>query len=206
MPNSARFSKLTRRVATLETRLLPPIDPSGRYTAAQQDLIRSFRLLVHAELESFLEDRALEIADTALNAFLIKHKTGQGLASLMAYSPLSAQPPPPSARSGSTDTPSVRVRRIVAHYKHSVSHGNHGIKEKNIVSMLFPVGFLESELDTTLLGTLSSYGSNRGSTAHKAAHTQIPIDPAAEIRTVRWIVAELEKLDIVFTIKKKSNK
>jgi hypothetical protein len=205
MSESARFKKLQRRIDQLKIRLIPKTRPAGNYTAREQDLIRAYRLLSHAEFESYLEDRALEIATKALHSFVVRGKTGHALAAMMSFSPLSPQSPPGNLNTSNIDLPTNRVHRVVSQYKLSVSHANHGIKESNIISMLFPIGFIDSELDVTLLATLSSYGGNRGSTAHQSAHTQIPIDPVSEVVTVDWITEELKKLDILLTKKKREN-
>ena len=86
-----------------------------------------------------------------------------------------------------------------------ITSANHGIKEANVIAMLYPLGFTEADLDTTLLATLNSYGANRGSTAHQAAHTQQPIDPKSEKETVNLILTEFKKLDETFSKSKKEN-
>lgn len=186
--------------------MIPAPRPSGNYTPKQQDSIRAYRLLCHAEFESFLEDRSIEIADAALQTFKAKNRTGHALASLMTFSPLSPQSPPASLGWNGIDRPINRVHRVVSQFKAMVSSGNHGIKEANVIAMLYPLGFTETNLDTTLLATLNSYGKNRGSTAHQAAHTQQPIDPVSEVKTVRWILTEFEALDATFSEKKKQSK
>ena len=203
MPASVRFQRLQRRITVLKDRLIPATRPTGNYTAKEQDLIRSYRLLAHAEFESFLEDRVLEIADQVLQNFKKGKKTGNVLASLMTFSPLSPQSPPSSLNSKGIDSPNTRVHRVIAQFKESVSSANHGIKEANVFSLLFPIGFVDSEMDATLLGTLNSYGGDRGSTAHSSAHTQRPIDPVTEVGTVTWITAEFAKLDALLSSKKR---
>src|SRR5262245_43213452 len=65
MPTSKRLRSLTREIETLRAQFLPdPFDPLGQYADAQrvQAYTRAFLVLSHAEVESYLEEWAKEIA------------------------------------------------------------------------------------------------------------------------------------------------
>ena len=60
---SARYIELVKEMHDLKLYLLPKtFDPLGNYT--QEELVKTlaFRVLAHAELESYIEDRAFELA------------------------------------------------------------------------------------------------------------------------------------------------
>jgi hypothetical protein len=199
MATSARFRALASRVEDLERRLVPKAKISGKYTTQEKDLLRAYRLLVHAEFEAYFEDRVKEIADLALDAFKKRNRASGSLAALMAFSPLSPQAMPSSlAPKVPYETAKTRVHHVVAHFKAAVSEGNNGIKEVNVIQMCYPIGIVEADLDRTFMNTLNSYGTSRGFTAHQSFRTQQPIDPVTEVAVVNQLVAELGKLDLRF--------
>jgi hypothetical protein len=69
---SQRFRILTDRITELRLHLLPdPFDPTGSYPNEGEIRTKTlaFRLLCHAELESYLEDRAIGIAKATWTAW-----------------------------------------------------------------------------------------------------------------------------------------
>lgn len=198
MANSARYRSLVSRVKGLERRLMPKLNPLGNYTARENDLIRAFRLMAHAEFESYFEDRAVQVAARALKSYKNGKKNfGRVLVSLMAYSPLAPQSPPSSLNPKTkADDPFTRIHRVVAQFTKEVRDSNHGVKEPNIIAMLCPIGISDADLDATFLNTLNSYGQNRGASAHQSIKAQQPIDPVTELKTVHDLLAEVQKLDI----------
>jgi len=57
---------LLKRLDTLRQNFLPKdFSPIGQYEAREHDLARGYVLLVHAEIESYLEDRATDVANSA---------------------------------------------------------------------------------------------------------------------------------------------
>jgi hypothetical protein len=67
---STQYNQLVSRIEELRTIFLPtPFDPTGIYPAEQATRTLGFRLLVHAEIESFLEERARDLARAALDAW-----------------------------------------------------------------------------------------------------------------------------------------
>jgi hypothetical protein len=59
MPESSSFAAMRSRIDDLRDIFLPKeFDPTGSYEDDQRTRTIAFRLLAHAEIESFLEDRA----------------------------------------------------------------------------------------------------------------------------------------------------
>ncbi|GBF81897.1 diguanylate cyclase [Aphanothece sacrum FPU1] len=68
---------------------------------------------------------------------------------------------------------------------------NHGIKEKNILTLLLPIGINSDDLDQDWLNLMDSFGKNRGIIAHTSAlsyKTKQQINPQDELNTVKKIV------------------
>jgi hypothetical protein len=76
---------------------------------------------------------------------------------------------------------------------------NNGIKEKDVLRILLPLGIHEADLSPTWLATMNSFGQARGKAAHSAKSVQTPPDPVAERQTVDQIVAELMTVDAKLT-------
>ena len=172
-------------------------DPTGSYSDRVYDRVRGYRLLVHAEIEAFLEDAVLSVAKQAYTDWLVDRRPRQSLIALLAYHEGSTDPVPDAiSKTGASSTP-LRSRIKDATDAHStwVRMKNNGIREKNVLRLVLPVGILESDLDAAWLQTIDGFGSARGDTAHQALRTQQPHDPAAEARTVKEIVEGLRKLD-----------
>src|ERR1043166_3189151 len=81
MPQTRRFHRLTRRLAELE-HLLPATKPAGDYTSLEQDNIRAFRLLTHAECEHYFEESVAHVATRALTKYRVSSKPTKVLRSL----------------------------------------------------------------------------------------------------------------------------
>src|SRR5690349_14031509 len=84
---SAKFRVLKHRIAELRRHLLPARLPSvsGTYTKRQLDRARSFRLLTHAEIEAFLEDRVWTLARDAVSRYKSRREVGEILVHLIAF-------------------------------------------------------------------------------------------------------------------------
>ena len=66
MPQSRRLRQVIARLATLEAHFLPPsFSLTGHYTKRQADHTKAYLLFVHAELESYFEDRAERLVTRA---------------------------------------------------------------------------------------------------------------------------------------------
>ena len=62
MPRSIRFRQIQSRCRDLRRHCLPSVfSATGDYSQRALDRARGYRLLVHAEIESFVEERAFEV-------------------------------------------------------------------------------------------------------------------------------------------------
>ena len=85
---SNRFKELRSRLRELRLHLLPAsFSPTGDYTDRQQDRARGYRLLVHAEIESYLEDVSRETVTQAIRDWKKSNKPSNIIVSFLATSP-----------------------------------------------------------------------------------------------------------------------
>jgi len=170
----------------------------------------SFRVLAHAEIETYFEERAIEIGKTAWSSWKTTRHSSCVILHLLGYSGLTSSIPPGSlqappnknGRKWSDEETSIkdRLERSVTKYIYEVSHNNHGIREKNVLSIVLPLGFDVAKCDQLTLTTLDQFGSERGAAAHSSALgavTQL-VDPQNEFTKVRSIVDELIPFDAEF--------
>ena len=134
----------------------------------------AFRLLVHAEFERFIE---LLIED-ALSRFLVK-------ISLWKTAGYSSQ----------------LVDSLVSHTDKELRkevQSNNGVKSKNILALLKPLGLNGRHLDNFWLQTMNTYGEIRGGHAHNSQRATQPIDPKTEQDLIYvQILPELKRLEIL---------
>lgn len=181
---SNRYNSLLDRVYEIESNLLDFIDPSKTsYTDKEEDLTRSYCLLCHAEIESYLEDYTLEIAKKAFDEWerdktiispIIFHLTYH-------YShELTKKEPPYSIVC-------LAYQKLIGLIKK-----NNGLKEANLKSFLQPIGF---EMDNVLLTDLTDFGKNRGEIAHTSFRTQQQLDAVTERNRIKGIINALKTFD-----------
>jgi len=194
---STRYRALEQRVQQLEKRLLPPTSATGSYTPRQLDLVRGYRLLVHAEIEAYLEDKVRACANASLRRFKADRRPRTVVMSLLAFhSPqksVSVRQIKEIYAGGLIHVEEMTAQATTA-YNRAVSLNN-GIRESNILQLLLPIGLLCSEINSTWLSTTDSFGAKRGETAHTSFQAQVQPDPVTEQATVKQILGGLLVLD-----------
>lgn len=207
---SKRFIVLEERIKELKRLLLPfRFDPTGYYKHPLRVTTRalSFRVMAHAEVETYLEDRVLEIATTALKAWEDRQFVSPATLHLLAFSGRSFERPPETLQAPdpqrAKDWPSRislddRFSKCVSEFHKRVRTENHGVKEKHILDLLLPVGFDVGKCDVLFLQTMNNFGEARGAVAHTSgkSHIQKAVDPKDEFETLRAILANLVSIDL----------
>lgn len=64
---------------------------------------------------------------------------------------------------------------------------NNGIKEKNLLRILLPLGVEEADIDMNWLHTVEGWATQRGETAHVGRKVNWQPDPEQELKKVRMI-------------------
>lgn len=193
MPKSKRLSQLQSRIKFLERNILPSANATGHYTKIEQDLIRSYVLLVHAEIEAYFEDIVIEKVGKALINWTTNRKRSSCLKAVLAYAgnELSYENTPKS----NSNNIAFRVNKAVHHFV-SLIRKNHGIKENNIISMLIPLGIEINDIDPVWLSTMEGFGKERGNIAHNSMRVSSLIDRNTELLRINdQILPEIQRLD-----------
>lgn len=202
MATSKRYKELMCGVRKLRCALLPgKFDPTGTYRGAERAHLRaiSFRILVHAEIESFIEDRAHQLFDEAWNAWKNHRAPSRVLSALLAFSGQSMPTPPSRLGSqGKKDYDDINglLSRAKKYWKDNVYKNNNGVKEANVLALLLPLGIDGGDFDTTLLADLTSFGGSRGAVAHKSSvGVTTYADPKSEYDQANQLVTALASID-----------
>ena len=193
MPNSRRYNSLVTRIRKLSNTILPPSKPSNIYTAKEQDLIRAFVVLSHAEIEAFLEDVTKDKATKELRKWISGRKRSNCLKSIASYvGPLLA-----AERFPHPNDHEERIKKIVGHFI-GLIRKNNGVKESDVLSLVLPIGVEYSLLDPVWLQEMETFGTFRGSLVHTTHQVQLPLDRDNEYnRIMTRIIPELGNVDLL---------
>ncbi|MFE6803950.1 HEPN domain-containing protein [Streptomyces sp. NPDC057681] len=197
---SKRFDELTARIDELRRHFIPKqFEPTGTYDDSVYEYARAFRVLVHAEFESFIEDRVIEVIDLAVTRWNSSRTVSPVLVAALAYRESAFSFPDSladaSQRRSKYPELSARIESTRSELHKYARKQNHGIKERNLLKMLLPVGVLEADLDVVWLGNTNTWASKRGEVAHNSAKVQVRLDPQKEDETVKEILKGFGDLD-----------
>ena len=196
MPGSTRFRVLQSRIRQLRNHFLPKnYDPTGTYSERQIDRVRAFRLLAHAEIESYLEEIVMDTANSAFDAWQQRRLITEPLVALVAYAENQPERVPQKLPLPGKRDLTNRIEKCKNRFNAYVRTMNHGIQEESVLKMLLPVGISEYDIDPTWLATTSSFGRERGETAHQSNQVYNPPDPKNEYNIVTQVVEGLSIID-----------
>lgn len=203
MPRSTRFKELQQRLRQLREHMLPgKFSPIGNYSERQLDRTRGYRLLVHAEIEAFIEDITFEAAKKGVSQWTNTKKVSDTLFCLVVHyhhgfaiegseeEPAFSAETRPKVKNAIKDVVEIAMRQY-----RTIHDKNHGIKEVDLCRLVLPVGVRKDELDQLWLTNLDEFGKRRGDVAHKAIKAQQQIDPKSELQVVEDLVKGLRELD-----------
>lgn len=153
------------------------------------DRLAAFRLLFHAEVETFLEEKAkdgLSSLQRGIAAGAWGRAHPQSLALYLLCGPYLPKPTETDAGSLSRHFSSVLTAA------RSMISDNNGIKERSFTILAVAAGKVLEEVDPSLAATLNSYGKDRGEVAHgSAARSRTLMAPSAEKAAALTIVSGL---------------
>ncbi len=209
MARSLRYIALERELHQLRQHLLPRrFSSTGVYRTPVHTRTLAYRVLAHAELESYLEDRVKAIYRKAITSYRNNGTVTRVLASMLAFSgvlletpPESIVPPQPNQAPKWDDKIKLANKiTLVGNAFNSTIEKNHGIKEKNLLSLLLTIGVDPDEIDGAWLSNMDSFGKERGVVAHSSQsvhRTQQPPDPESEHRKVLLLLNGTRVIDEV---------
>ena len=154
------------------------------------DCIAAFKLLFHAEIEIFLEEKAKERIvqiESAISSNLPWQRDNPQIFAMQSLL-CCGDPLPPKFDHGDL---SARLKALLGKAKAKIAENN-GIKEASFVALSLIAGKTTEELSSTITATLNSFGSERGEIAHKSVpRTRVMNGPSVESATATDIVKEL---------------
>lgn len=173
-------------------------------TDRQLDRARGYRLLVHAEIESYLEDISKDVVTNAIRdwkrtgkpsyvlvAFLASYHSSWNLGDIMKNEEIiQISKSRKNIRDSVNDVIDIAQRQFIQKIM-----DNHGVKERNLKTLILPVGIDISKLDSTWLTNLDNFGGLRGEVAHMTKRATTQINPQDEYNTVKALLVGLEDLD-----------
>ena len=193
MANSLRHKQLLSRIRQLERNLLPTPKINGNYTKKESDMIRSYVILSHAEIESYFEDIADSKVRKALNDWMTNRKKSNCLLATMSF--CTEEINWEKEKKSDKEKLEFRINRIASHYLNKLNN-NHGVKSINLINILLPIGIEVDEIDPTWLSTMDSFGSKRGQFAHTSSSVQSQIDLVTEKNNINnSILPEIRIID-----------
>jgi hypothetical protein len=199
--NSRRWKALQREIEILREQFLPdPFDPLGNYPSSirVQAYTRAFLVLSHAEVESYLEGWAKEIARAAEVAWSKSARVSSPLAYLLGTLAERVALPRTLVGASPKDSPQLFGETTVKLFQKYYLRikNNHGIKERNLLDLYAPLGVPAAVLSPTLIPNLELLGSLRGTHAHNSAKVvQSILDPETEYKRVTDLADDLMSMD-----------
>ena len=169
-----------------------PLPPQSKttYSDKELDLTRAYVVLVHAEIEHFCEHVILDKVDKVQKSFGATGKVSRSLRRLIAYNTGKNR-----KSWHEVIVPSSPIVLAATEAHRQGVRNNQGVKRANLEKLLFPIGIVESDLDTAWLAQMDSFGVNRGGLAHNSIRVLNPPDPGSELKNVNQILQGLLDLD-----------
>jgi len=162
--------------------------------------------MVHAEMESYIEDRVRDVA-VAATRFWGRYKlANRTVLGLIAFSDQKMDKPPESLnpvqptqkRDWSSKLDLSKKIASATEVFYSAVESNHGIKEKNLLRLLLPIGIEVESLDPVWIADMDSFANDRGEVAHKSAakyRAKQVIDPESVLKKAESLLEGLKLLD-----------
>lgn len=190
------FKELKRRIDEIKANFSFFIEKYPQeINSRNQDLIKSFILLCHTELENYFENickRIISHSKAIYDRSVENGKLAFVLPSLLNLSLMSERQF--CENDQSHNTAKSRLEKLYTNYFATISNNN-GIKEKDLKKLLPIIGIDMTIVDDTLWSQLDAYGTKRGQIAH-TTKKQIRRF-REEIDSINNIILALEELDIL---------
>lgn len=195
------FATLKNRINLLEEKFLKEQlqEEFSNQADFEADIekLAAFRLLVHAEIEGYMENKAKD----GLSLFRSKISSGnldlKTIASIYAISIAIAiagndKVSLPISWNYNSDDFKEKVEDVLKQCDRLIVNNN-GIKGSSYFMLSLMAGKLPEDIDQGLGATLTSYGRSRGDVAHKSVvHVRTFSAPSAELSVAKQLLAGLE--------------
>lgn len=194
---SPEYAALTTRINALSARFVDfdiPIDQNP--TQDQLDSIAAFKLLAHAEFETFIETRISQAIQGAVNHWSSTGRVTKPLfALLLRWYPWFEKDKNTYFAPQQIADVALLMQRLLKNALEEIAENN-GIKKDTFSRLSYSAGLFTDDHQAMLLAALESYGKNRGDVAHNAVGKVRTInDPRVEAADAKQIVDFLEPFD-----------
>lgn len=199
---SLKLGTLKKSTKELRTHFLPRIfRPLGDYPRATrvQAHTRAFIVLVHAEIERYLEDWSQEMTDACEAKWDTLLRITKPLSCLLAASEEHIRLPASQSdiQQEEMDARVNGIIKTVIKSHKTIIKNNNGIKEANLLDLFAPLGLPSTALGSTLVQNLDYYGKSRGDIAHKSQKAVANIlDAETEFKRAESLIQDIESLDL----------
>jgi hypothetical protein len=184
-----QYVALTNRCSQLETTFLgfPNLDSAQ---INNQDRIKAFILLTHAELEYYFEcisEKIHSLHVTRITTPVLDYSRTHE--ELFVFGLGKMEPT-------KDFTKAERAERLLKNYQQQIVNNN-GIKSKDILQLLLPAGIDIGNIPEVLKNSLNAYGEKRGDFAHKGGgfRSKFVIDRDSQTNELNQILSELNLFD-----------
>lgn len=189
---SSMYKQLLKRVSFIERTLLPKEKPLGDYTMKELYLVNCYVFLIHAEIESYIEDFAKRKMTLAWENWEKKRKSSICIEAVLSFLPINNETFGKKEKENTYSLES-RINNSVTQYN-KILADNNGIRRKNLLNILLPLGVEIKQLDETWLNVMDEFGKKRGEIAHNSI-VKTQIDLKTEKNKINMqILPELKKL------------
>ncbi len=204
---SQHYNQLKKQVTSLRRHLLPSkFDSSGQYRERVFTGVIAFRVLCHAAIEDYIEERVISIAVKAASHCKNTNKISEPAAHIASFGDEQFGLPPetlvPPQSNQQKDWPYeidlvARICKLSGNFVGFVKRQNHGIREKNLLRLLITIGLRHDDIDPVLVSELDNFGKLRGEVAHSSTikHIRTCPNPEDELNRVNNLVSLLRELD-----------
>lgn len=181
-----RIEMLKERLDCLKETFFVNTNENGELTHSERDKIKALRLLVHAEIESYIEDLAKQIFEYGVNKWKNENLATFQICALFIWHP-------------DIETKKdvhTKANQIFIKYRKNILGQNNGIKEENIKKLFHPLGYKIDTFSPEFIATLNSYGAERGEVAHSSAIAiQTQLDYQTEVDKINALIEGLERFE-----------
>lgn len=195
--SSAEYNALKLRCDQLVERFVNFDIPIDRGPSPDElDQIAAFKLLMHADLEFFIEQRVKFAIDESIKQLKIYKKITSGLFYLIVrWYPWFEKDKNPYHSPCRSDEIFQLAENCLRRANEEISNNN-SIKENAFTRLAYSGGLLVDLLEVPLLASLETFGSGRGDVAHgPVGRARSLSDPRIEAVNAKQIVDMLERFD-----------
>lgn len=189
------LSDLQKRLSYLQQSLLPnEFNELGDYDNQTILLTEAYILLVHAEIESYIENVCLQLIQYVVRQWCNQSKTSPTLFCLLAsyhHKWVEQEGEPKRAKDINE-----AINFAVAQYSNIIK-SNHGIKYNDLKKMIIPTGINYDSLDTPWKNNMDSFGTLRGEIAHTSHKNRLnsSVSPQDSLNKLNSLLDGIKEFD-----------